>query len=87
MPLAARAETGSLSVDSDPILKEGRNGLVKKRNIRAVHSLRLFTCLQIHRTKLVFLVRDTRSRIRGPAAMIFSWLRDFVVFVNFLHVL
>lgn len=67
---------------------EGK-GVVKKRSTRAVHSLRLFTCLHIaYRVKLVFLARDTRSRIRGPAVMIFMlWLRDFVVYDNFLHVL
>jgi len=62
---------------------------VKKRSARAVHSLRLCTYLHIaYRVKLVFLTRDTRSRIRGPAVTIFMlWLRDFVVYDKFPHVL
>jgi hypothetical protein len=80
----ALAEMESWYVDDESLLNEGEGGSVEEKHTSRSFVAAIYLFAHIIPRQAGFLMRDTRSRIRGSAAMIFMlWLRDFVVSDNY----
>ena len=85
---AAPAEMESWSDDDEPNFSEWEGGSEEEKHTSRSFVAAIYLFAHLIPRQAGPGVRPTRSRIRGPAVtMLMLWLRDFVVYDKFPHVL